>query len=203
MNKAIFLDKDGTLIKNVPYNITPSLIELNAEAVETLKTLQQHDFLLIVVSNQAGVAKGYFDEKALVGVNNHIAGLLAAEGIALDAFYYCPHHPDGIIAEYAIKCDCRKPSPGMLLKAAATLEIDLAASWMIGDFLDDVEAGHRAGCKSIHYDNGAEKGWKKDNKYREPDFTVTSLLQAIPIILNKEPVAIKTQPESITADTAS
>lgn len=185
MNKAIFLDKDGTLIRNVPYNITPALIELNEEIVETLRILQQHNYLLVVVSNQAGVAKGYFDEKALVGVNNHIAGLLAGSGVAIDAFYYCPHHPDGIIAEYAIKCDCRKPAPGMLLQAAATLEIDLAASWMIGDFLDDVEAGHRAGCKSILYDNGGEKGWLKDNKYREPDYTVTSLLQAARIITNK------------------
>ncbi|RXK83743.1 D-glycero-alpha-D-manno-heptose-1,7-bisphosphate 7-phosphatase [Filimonas effusa] len=182
MIKAVFLDKDGTLVKNVPYNVTPELIELDEEAVDALRLLQQQNFLLVVVSNQAGIAKGYFDEKALQTANTHIASLLAAQGIQIDAFYYCPHHPDGIIVEYAVKCDCRKPAPGLLLQAAEKLEIDLAGSWMIGDILDDVDAGHRAGCRSILYDNGNETKWEKDNKYREPDYTVNSLYKAAQII---------------------
>lgn len=182
MNKAVFLDKDGTLIKNVPYNVNPKLIELDDEAIQALRLLQQQDYLLVVISNQAGIAKGLFDEKTLQAANTHIAAMLAAEGIQLDAFYYCPHHPDGIIAEYAVKCDCRKPAPGLLLQAAETLEIDLASSWMIGDILDDVEAGHRAGCRSILYDNGSETLWMKDNKYREPYHTVHSLYKAAKLI---------------------
>lgn len=181
MNKAVFIDKDGTLIKNVPYNVDPERIELNEHAIEALAALQQHDYLLVIVSNQAGVAKGYFDEKALARVNTRIASLLAVHDVFIDAFFYCPHHPDGIISTYAKKCDCRKPAPGMLLQAAASLQIDLANSWMIGDILDDVEAGHRAGCKSILYNVGNETEWVMD-RYRQPDHKVTDLYKASGII---------------------
>lgn len=150
---------------------------LEKNAAEALALLQQNDYLLIVVSNQAGIAKGYFNEKELMNANKHLASLLAAQDVFIDAFYYCPHHPDGTIATYAIKCDCRKPSPGMLLRAAQELQIDLADSWMIGDILDDVEAGHRAGCKSILYDVGNETEWVMD-KYRQPDCKTDDLLKA-------------------------
>jgi len=181
MNKAVFIDKDGTLVKNVPYNVDPEKMMIEPNAVEALTLLQQHDYLIVVVSNQAGIAKGYFDEKDLMKANSHLAGLLAAEGVFIDAFYYCPHHPDGTIAAYSKKCDCRKPAPGMLLRAARELQIDLADSWMIGDILDDVEAGHRAGCKSILYDVGNETEWVMD-RFRQPDHKITDLLKAADII---------------------
>lgn len=181
MNKAVFLDKDGTLIKNVPYNVDPARIQLDDTAIEALQLLQQQDYQLIVISNQAGVAKGYFTEKDLLQANTRIASLLMEGGVELEAFYYCPHHPDGVIAPYAVKCDCRKPAPGLLLRAAEELQIDLSGSWMIGDILDDVEAGSRAGCQTILYDNGNETEWEKD-RYREPGFTVTSLYEAARII---------------------
>lgn len=196
MNKAVFIDKDGTLIQNVPYNVNPDLIKLDKDAIFLLQQLQKHDYLLVVISNQAGVAKGYFEEKDLAKVNTRIAALLQEAGIEIDAFYYCPHHPDGVIAEYAVKCDCRKPAPGLLLQAASALEIDLSGSWMIGDILNDVEAGHRAGCKSIFYDCGNETDWEKD-KYREPDYTVRSLSEAAAIICGvAEPFATEVLHES-------
>ncbi|GGH57290.1 histidinol-phosphate phosphatase family protein [Filimonas zeae] len=181
MNKAVFIDKDGTLVKNVPYNIDPARMMVEPGAVEALTLLQQNDYLIVVVSNQGGIAKGYFTEKDLMKANSHLAGMLAEEGVFVDAFYYCPHHPDGIIADYATKCSCRKPAPGMLLRAAQELQIDLSESWMIGDILDDVEAGHRAGCKSILYDVGNETEWVLD-RFRNPDHKITNLLKAADII---------------------
>lgn len=181
MNKAVFIDRDGTLIKNVPYNVTPELIVPEKNAVEALRQLQAHDYLLVVVANQGGIAKGLFTEKELIKANTYLAGLLAKQNVFIDAFYYCPHHPDGMVADYAKKCDCRKPAPGLLLRAAAELQIDLKHSWMIGDMLDDVEAGHRAGCKSILYNTGNETRWAM-SRFREPDRKVVDLYKAAEII---------------------
>ncbi|BAV04478.1 D,D-heptose 1,7-bisphosphate phosphatase [Filimonas lacunae] len=181
MNKAVFIDKDGTLIKNVPYNVDLERIALENRVVEALSMLQQNDYLLIVVSNQGGIAKGYFNEKQLMKANAHLAGLLAASDVFIDAFYYCPHHPDGVIADFAKKCNCRKPAPGMLLQASQELQIDLKNSWMIGDNLNDVEAGHLAGCKSVLYDVGNETEWVM-NRFRKPDYKTSNLLKAAAMI---------------------
>lgn len=181
MNKAVFIDKDGTLIKNVPYNVELSGIELENNAAEALALLQQNDYLLIVVSNQGGIAKGLFSEKQVMKANAHLAGLLAMSEVFIDAFYYCPHHPDGVIADFAKKCNCRKPAPGMLLQAAQELQIDLKNSWMIGDVLDDVEAGNRAGCKTVLYNAGNETEWVM-NRYRNPDYKTDNLLKAAAMI---------------------
>lgn len=199
MNKAVFIDKDGTLVKNVPYNVDPERMIIEPNAVEALTLLQQKDYLIVVVSNQAGIAKGFFSEKDLMKANSYLAGMLAEAGVFIDAFYYCPHHPDGTIAAYSCKCDCRKPAPGMLLRAARELQIDLSQSWMIGDLLDDVEAGHRAGCKSILYDVGNETEWVMD-RFRNPDHKVTDLLKTADIIgqMNyMKVVANEPAPESV------
>jgi D-glycero-D-manno-heptose 1,7-bisphosphate phosphatase len=181
IRKAIFLDKDGTLITDVPYNVNPDLIDLEKTALEAIKLMKEQRFLLVVISNQSGVAKGYFKEEELVTVWNRISALLQKHGLSLDAFYYCPHEPKGTIEQYAILCDCRKPLPGLILKAAAELKIDLAQSWMIGDILNDVEAGNRAGCGSILINNENETEWVMD-KIRTPDFTANNLLEAASFI---------------------
>jgi histidinol-phosphate phosphatase family protein len=147
--RAVFLDKDGTVIENVPYNVDPSLIRLCAGAAEGLRMLAEAGYLLVVVSNQSGVARGYFPESAIGPVEDRVRELLAEQGVMLDGFHYCPHHPDGRVAAYAFECDCRKPAPGMLHEAARSLGIDLARSWMVGDIPDDVEAGQRAGCRTV------------------------------------------------------
>jgi D-glycero-D-manno-heptose 1,7-bisphosphate phosphatase len=160
MRKAIFLDKDGTLIEDVPYNCDVSLIRLMPNASQGLRRLQAAGYALIVVSNQPGVARGFFSTEALNHVETTLRALLADEGVRLDGFYYCPHHPDGCIAAYATACDCRKPFPGLLMQAASDYAVELQASWMIGDILHDVEAGRRAGCRTILIDNGHETEWR-------------------------------------------
>jgi D-glycero-D-manno-heptose 1,7-bisphosphate phosphatase len=159
MNKAFFLDKDGTLIPDIPYNVNPKLITLQTDSVQGLRRLQDEGYRLIIVSNQAGVAMGYFTEDRLSAVENKIKALFELNGLFLSGFYYCPHHPAGSVKDYAVVCDCRKPMPGMLIKAAAEHNIDITRSWMIGDILNDVEAGNRAGCNSILIDNGNETEW--------------------------------------------
>src|SRR3712207_3425501 len=127
--RAVFLDKDGTLIENVPYNVDPNQIKLSPGAIEGLLSLQEAGYKLIVITNQSGVAHGYFQESALLAVEARLHQLLAAEGIHLAGFYYCPHHPGGVVPEFAIACDCRKPAPGLLLGAANKHNIDLRSSW--------------------------------------------------------------------------
>jgi D-glycero-D-manno-heptose 1,7-bisphosphate phosphatase len=174
---AVFIDKDGTLIDNEPYNVDPALIRLSSRAGEALVQLKQLGYRLIVISNQSGVARGYFPESAIEGVKARLAELLAEFDVALDGFYYCPHHPGGEVPEYAHACDCRKPQTGMFLAAARDHAIDLERSWMIGDILDDVEAGHRAGCRAVLIDNGNETEWEA-SPLRQPDHKVNDMHEA-------------------------
>jgi len=183
MMKVVFLDKDGTLINDVPYNVDPDLIILQERAVKGLQKLQGAGYKFIVVSNQSGVARGYFKEQALVNVREKLAQLLAANQIALEGFYYCPHHPEGKNKAYAVACQCRKPMPGLLLRAAQEHQIDMQSSWMIGDILNDVEAGNRAGCRTILIDNGGETEWIKDSPLREPEATFYNIDEAADYIL--------------------
>jgi D,D-heptose 1,7-bisphosphate phosphatase len=147
--RAIFLDKDGTLVENVPYNVDPALIRLAPGAAEGLPRLHRAGFRLIVVSNQSGVARGYFAESALGTVEERLRALLEELGVPLAGFYYCPHHPEGQVAAYTGVCSCRKPAAGLILRAADEHRIDRTGSWVIGDLLDDVEAGRAAGCRTI------------------------------------------------------
>jgi D-glycero-D-manno-heptose 1,7-bisphosphate phosphatase len=158
--KAVFLDKDGTLVDDIPYNVEPRLITLCSGAGAALRLLTRLDYRFFVVSNQPGIACGRFDEAAMQTVEHRLSDLLFREQLSLNGFYYCPHHPDGSVPGYAVDCMCRKPMPGMLLKAAMEHDIDLHASWMIGDILHDVEAGNRAGCRTLLIDNGNETEWR-------------------------------------------
>jgi D-glycero-D-manno-heptose 1,7-bisphosphate phosphatase len=185
MNKAVFIDKDGTLIEDIPYNVDPALIRYSEHAIKALKAFQENGYLIIMVSNQSGIAKGYFSELDLSVVINKIRTDLAEQGIEITAVYYCPHYPDTAFVDYAKNCDCRKPAPGMLLQAAKEFNIDLGKSWMIGDILDDMEAGKRAGCKTILLDVGNETEWKFD-KFRKPDFFAGDMDKAAWIILSMQ-----------------
>ncbi|HLR76243.1 MAG TPA: HAD family hydrolase [Balneolaceae bacterium] len=186
MRKAIFIDKDGTLIKNVPYNINPRLIKLQPNAGEALKQLQDESFRIIVVTNQSGVARGFFAESKLQKVEQKIKRLLKRCGVELNGFYYCPHLPkdEGSVEGYCHACRCRKPKPGLLFKAATMQSIKLKKSWMIGDILNDVEAGNRAGCHTILLDNGGETEWMMSPQ-REPDKTVRNWDKICKVILNR------------------
>jgi histidinol-phosphate phosphatase family protein len=186
---AVFLDKDGTLIEDVPYNIDPQKIRLSPGAEQGLSALHEAGYPIVVVSNQSGVARGLFPESALEEVENTLRRLLAAIDVPLAGFFYCPHHPDGRVGEHAVACKCRKPAPGMLVQAAAELGIDLDRSWMIGDILDDVEAGRKAGCRTILLDNGHETQWHP-GRYRLPHYVVSNLAEAARLIVAVSPVAI-------------
>lgn len=184
MKKAIFLDKDGTLIPDIPYNVDPDKISISKDALEGLKTLQENGFLLIVVTNQSGIAKGYFKEEKLEAVFEKIGEILQQENIFIQGFYYCPHHPAGTQKKYAVECNCRKPLPGLITTAAEDWDIDLTKSWMIGDILNDVGAGNRAGCNTILIDNGNETEWLM-NEYRGPSFTAKNINEAARLIIQR------------------
>jgi len=179
MSKAIFLDKDGTLIPDIPYNVDPDLIELDETTIDAIRVMKEQGYLLIVVSNQSGIAKGFFTEEDLSKVWNKISGVLQKHKLNIDAFYYCPHEEPALLY-HAQPCNCRKPLPGMILKAAE-FRIDLTQSWMIGDILNDVEAGNRAGCSTILIDNGNETQWIM-NEMRTPLFKAKNLLEAAAFI---------------------
>ena len=177
MNKAIFIDKDGTLIPDIPYNVNPDLITLQEGVIEGLKLLKAQGYKFFMVSNQSGVARGYFGEEALVGVKQKVQQLLEADDIEFDDFYWSFNHPQGTVEKYTVACNFRKPKPGMLLQAAEEHQIDLQQSWMIGDILNDVEAGKRAGCQTVLIDNGNETEWV-EGEFRIPDYKAKNFFQA-------------------------
>lgn len=181
--QAVFIDKDGTLIHDVPYNVDAARIRLREDAAAALHVLQESGYALILVSNQPGVARGLFAEEALNAVWRHLRAELGRHGVRLAGIYYCPHHPQGSHPYYAHACTCRKPQPGMLMRAAVEHGIDLGRSWMIGDILDDVEAGHRTGCRSVLLDVGSETEWRA-GPLRRPDFAAPSLTAAAAHILS-------------------
>lgn len=178
--KAVFLDRDGTLVHPKHYPSRPEELQLYAGIGPELRMLQQAGFRLVVITNQAGIARGYFTADDLQHMHEHLTSELAQLGVQLDAIYFCPHHPDGAIPELAIRCDCRKPQPGMLLRAAADLDLDLRASWFVGDILDDIEAGNRAGCSTILVDLGTEQ--QPGCQVRRPTFVARTTLHALRII---------------------
>ncbi len=182
IHPAVFFDKDGVLHEKIPNNVNPSLMSLTQGAGEALRQLQSAGYWLFVISNQPGVAKGLFKEEALLAVRRRLNEMLGSEGVTLNGFYYCPHHPEGRIKQYSMECFCRKPSPGMLFRAAREHNLDLSNSWFIGDILNDIECGRRANCGTILVENGNEKDWH-DGAMRRPHFTVSNMLEAAQIVL--------------------
>ena len=182
-HKAVFLDKDGTIIPDIPYNADPTRITLSAGAGEGLRVLKDHGYRLFVISNQAGVAHGYFDFAALQGVAAKIQELLRVYEVSIDDFFFCPHHPHGTVPPYNFRCACRKPEPGLILQAAQQYDISLADSWMVGDILHDVEAGNKAGCQTVLLNTGSETECVY-GPYREPTLIARTLPDAVSFILN-------------------
>jgi D-glycero-D-manno-heptose 1,7-bisphosphate phosphatase len=149
LNKnAIFLDRDGVIVEDTGYISSPEELILIPDVIPVLKKLQ-HSFRLIVVTNQSGVARGYFTEEDLFAINERVIQMLADYGIGLDAIYYCPHHPKVGKDEYRIECECRKPKPGLLRQATEEFNIELEKSFLIGDQETDIQAGRALGIKTI------------------------------------------------------
>ncbi len=182
---AIFLDKDGTVLEDVPYNVDPAQMRFAPRAEAALRRMGRLEVPLIVITNQPGIAFGFFRPDALDAVEARLGALFARCGARLHGFYACPHHQGGKIADYTCACLCRKPMPGLLQRAATHHGIDLERSWFVGDILDDVEAGNRAGCRTILVDNGNETQWlrnPRDPQLRTPDHVVPDLEVAARII---------------------
>ena len=149
MRKAIFFDRDGTLLVETGYLAHPSLVRPYAFAGEALKLARGAGFFLVVVSNQSGIARGYLRESDLAAIHERMESLLALEGAGVDEIYYCPHHPMGTVADYCKRCECRKPAAGMGLKAVEQHGIDPAQSFVIGDKVTDYLFGRNLGARSL------------------------------------------------------
>jgi D-glycero-D-manno-heptose 1,7-bisphosphate phosphatase len=154
MRPAVFLDRDGTLIEERHYLASLDGMVLFPWTPEALRLLSGHGFALVVATNQSGVARGYFDEAFVGRLHAHLASALAAHGIRLDGYYYCPHHPGGRLEAYRRACGCRKPAPGMLHAAARDLHLDLAASYVVGDAWSDVALAQNAGATGLLVQSG-------------------------------------------------
>ena len=185
MSKAIFLDRDGTIIEEMGYINHFSRIKPLPEAVKAIKLLKKLGFKIIVITNQAGVAKGYFNERQLVEMNNWMLELFEKKGASIDGLYYCPHHPEGKIEQYRIDCHCRKPKPGMVKKAVVEFGIDLTKSFIIGDRLSDIALAKSLRMFSIFVLTGYGTGEyvrNKGNLSPKPDLILNNILQAAQVI---------------------
>jgi histidinol-phosphate phosphatase family protein len=180
--RAVFLDKDGTLVY-AAQGADPAAIELLPRVGDGLRLLQDAGYLLIVVSNEPAVAAGRFPASALTRVEARLDELLAPHGVVISGYGWCVHHPPGSRVLGAFACECRKPRPGLLLDAAASHGIAVDASWMIGDMLDDVEAGVRAGCRTVLVDRGSETRWRA-GRLRTPSAIVYDFSDAATFIVN-------------------
>lgn len=184
MNKAIFLDRDGVIVKNVDSVASTNVkdLELIPEAITLIKELQKRGYKIIVISNQPDVALGIIDEITKNALVEKFGVLIEENNISLDGIYYCFHHPNGVVKEYTEECSCRKPKPGMLLKAILDHKIDSAKSFIIGDRASDIKAGKLASVKTILYDPENSEGDYLLKYQVEPDFTVKDLSEAIDFI---------------------
>lgn len=145
--KAVFLDRDGVINEERGYVHKADDFALLPGVVAAIRQLRLNGFKVIVVTNQSGIARGFFEGAAVDKLHRHLQRILAAEGTQVDGIYYCPHHPDGTVTEFAVTCDCRKPMPGLFLRAASELKLDLKSSYLVGDKLSDIQAGRQADVK--------------------------------------------------------
>lgn len=172
-NRAVFLDRDGTMAKDVHYCRRPEDFELFPYTAKALRLLNEHGFKVIVITNQSGIARGYFTEETLARIHQKMIDEVAKEGGFIDAICYCPHHPDD-------NCDCRKPKPKLLLQASNEHNIDLEHSFVVGDLQMDIDLGKAGGCRTILIDNALVNGKKV-----AADAIASDLLEAVQFILKE------------------
>ena len=182
--QAVFIDRDGTLIEEVGYLDRVERVELYPWTIDAVRALNRAGFRVVLTTNQSGVARGFFTEAVVDDVHQHIASLLESGGARIDAYYYCPHHPDGKVEQYAVRCDCRKPARGLVDRAARELGIDPAQSFVIGDRWLDVELARTVGARGVLVRTGY--GLTEEARPREPlaaDAIVDNLIAAASWIL--------------------
>lgn len=185
MNKAVFLDRDGTINEEMGYINHISRFKIFSFTFDAIKILNSLGFKVFVVTNQSGLARGYFDEDVLNQVHKDLLAKVKENKAKIEKIYFCPHHKDGIIEKYKIECDCRKPKPGMLLKAQKEFDISLKDSYLISDRYKDIQFAHLNGVKSILVKTGyglGELTFQKNSWPQSPDFISENLLDAAHII---------------------
>ena len=180
-HKAIFLDRDKTLIEDPGYIASPDAVHLLFGVGPPLRRLSDAGYKLIIVTNQSAIARGKVNHDGLEKIHAELQRQLHEHGVQLDAIYFCPYHPDGTVPPYNREHDERKPSPGMLLRAAREMNLDLGQSWMIGDRLRDIEAGHRAGCRTILVPSDEDPPHSSDAI--QPDYVAPSLSKAADVVI--------------------
>lgn len=186
---AVFIDRDGTISEEIGYVNHPERFKLLPRSGQAIRMINEMGLKAVVVTNQAGVARGYFPEWMIQKVHDKMEGLLEKEGARLDAIYYCPHHPKAGEPPYRADCECRKPRTGMIDSAAKDLNIDVKKSYMIGDKITDVEFAHRVGAKGIFVKTGYGRGELElygDTWTTTPDFIAEDLLDAVIWIRDEE-----------------
>jgi D-glycero-D-manno-heptose 1,7-bisphosphate phosphatase len=183
---AVFLDRDGTICEEVGYIDSISRLELIPRSAAAIKLLNKRGLKVVMVTNQSGVARGFFPEEFLEKLHAELKRRLREEGASLDGIYYCPHHPEEGKAPYLQVCDCRKPAPGLLMQAARELDLDLSTSYMIGDHFSDVECGQGVGARGILLltGHGREALRQKENWTRPPALIASDLFEAVKWILS-------------------
>jgi D,D-heptose 1,7-bisphosphate phosphatase len=188
-NIAVFLDRDGTINEEVGYLDSLDKLKIIPGAYEAIRLINESGMKVVVISNQAGVARGLFTEDFVKITHEHLQIALRQEGAYIDKFYYCPHHPNEGIEPYRQVCNCRKPATGMLLQAARDLNIDLIRSYLVGDRFNDMEAGKKIGVRGILVKTGFGQGLLQDDGPDEatpenkPDFIAADILEAVRWIL--------------------
>lgn len=190
--RALFMDRDGTLVHPRHYPTRAEELHVFEGVPPLLQRFQQHGWLVVLVTNQSGIARGYLTESDLLYMHACLAADLGQQGVRLDAVYYCPHHPQGTVPQYTADCDCRKPRPGMLVRAACELGLDLSRSWFVGDILDDIEAGHRAGCRTALVDLGTEA--TPETLVRTPHIVGRNTVHALTVIASLEGFGLEVGP---------
>ena len=181
-NRAVFLDRDGTLIEHYDYLTDPDQVKIMPTAAPALRMLKDRGYALVVITNQSAVARGMITEQKLLDIHSRLKALLAEQGVYLDQIYYCPYHPEGVIDKYRRESPLRKPSPGMLELASQELDIDLARSWMIGDDDRDIQAGAAAGCRTVFLESHRASPLVHTGGSK-PDFQAVNLREAANLII--------------------
>jgi len=200
-DKAIFLDRDDTLIEDPGYISSPEQVKLLDGVAEALVELKALGYKLIVVTNQSAVARGIVTVKVLGEIHNRLEQLLNEKKAFLDRIYYCPYHPDGVVAKYRKESDCRKPNPGMLLRASEEMDIDLGQSWCVGNSISDMKAGSRAGCKTILIDLPSHQQQLEPGQPR-PDYKAVNIKETVNIIKKHHRSSAEVEVQTHSATTA-
>jgi D-glycero-D-manno-heptose 1,7-bisphosphate phosphatase len=188
MNKAVFLDRDGTILDELGYLTPSSTVVIYPWSADSIRLLKRAGYAVVMITNQGGIGLGLYDHDFVKATHDQLTKQFAEAGAEIDAWYYCPHHPEAVVEEYRVTCGCRKPEPGMLNDAARDLNLDLSKSWVVGDQWRDVQLAHVAGCRSVLLRTGhgarQEAAWPED--VAPPTSTCDNLIAAVSVILERD-----------------